>query len=206
MIGLDVGSKNSGVVVIDDNGIREGYNIENKFVFAFIRTEAESSEKVIVIIEDIKPYRMQITNGIIQTIKFLGEMEYRLNQAAIAFKLVARWEVKKWVYNKYTRIVDKEIKKNIIRFEALEKKKAEEANKDYEPKNRTPTFVYVDDRIVIKAMRLFWKIENVKGWGKKGKFNLKDHSWQALGVCTAFMAGDKTFFDIKHVLLKSTTS
>ena len=44
--------------------------------------------------------------------------------------------------------------------------------------------MYVDDRIVQKAMRLHWNIERQKGFAKKAMYNLKDHAWQSLALLT----------------------
>lgn len=184
MIGLDAGSEKSGIIVLENSKIREGYNIPNDEVVDFIINESKSGEHLYIVIEDVRPYNMRITTGIIQTIKFLGETEYRLKSANIAFTLIPRWEVKKWVYDKFTDMANIEIQKNIIRHNAREQKKCESKGVEFKPKDRSITFVYVDDRIVQKAMRLHWNIERQKGFAKKAMYNLKDHAWQSLALLT----------------------
>lgn len=201
-IGLDAGSKRSGIVVISNNSIREGYNMDNDQVFDFILNESKMCDTINVVIEDVRPYNMRITDGIIATIKFLGEIEYRLKSAAIEFELIPRWEVKKWVFESFNEMVLQEISKNIIRHDAREKKKCDDRGKEYVPKQRSATFVYVDDRIVQKAMRIHWNIVKVSGFAQKAMYNLKDHSWQALAVVSlAIIKAGSTVLDNRPSVL-----
>jgi hypothetical protein len=50
-----------------------------------------------------------------------------------------------------------------------------------------PTMHYVDDRIVIYAMKEWWGIKTPKP-GKSNEFGLKSHSWQALALGTMYVA------------------
>ena len=198
-IGVDAGSSKSGIVVIEENGIREGYNIDNGEVFSFLITERNKCEEMNLVIEDVRPYNMRITNGIIETIKFLGELEYRLKEAGITFTLIARWEVKKWVYDKFNQVSVEEIIKNISRHDAREQKKSQLRGEVYKPKSRSVTFVYVDDPLIVKVMREYWSIERKKGFAQKAKYNLKDHAWQALALLTYAMTDYNTASDILPV-------
>lgn len=184
-IGIDAGSSQSGVIILDEKNIRRGCNIENDEVFDLVVNNRELCEQLIVVIEDVRPYKAQISEHIIQTIKFLGQIEWRLKASGIPFTLIPRWHVKQWVFLQYRAMAETEISKNMVRHYALKDKKG--LGVPLNKQRTTPTFVYVDDRIVQKAMRLHWRIEKPKV-GSTTPFGLKDHSWQALGLISYFMA------------------
>jgi hypothetical protein len=164
--------------------------------------ERKKCVEMYLVIEDVRPYRMQITNGIIETIKFLGVLQYRLEGAGIEFKLIPRYKVKEWVFKNYTAMSRDEISKSIVRIEAREKLAQGDA---YIQKPRSVTFVYVDDRIVQKAMRLHWNIPARTGFGQKSLYNLKDHAWAALGVLTCFMTENNISVGMSSVPLIQAT-
>ena len=181
LISLDCGETETGAVVLTTSGIREGLNMANDQVIDFILVEKERCYDFTLLIEDVRPYNMRITDGIIHTIKFLGQLEWRLTEMRIPFTLIPRWQVKRWIFEQYKPVVLPEIQKKI----------------DYSNKQRTakgialsrkqtPSFVYVDDRIVQKAMRLHWQIPKAKV-GHKAMYNLKDHSWQALALASFYL-------------------
>lgn len=182
-IGIDPGNKMSGVVVVtNENGIREGYNLPNSGIFDFVVAESKLCVELRLILEDIRPYNMRITDEIINTIKFLGELEYRFMASGFKFELIPRWQVKYWVFVQYKVMVIPQIDKKIAAANARK------AKNGVEVKNiQTATFVYVDDRMVANAMRDYWKIKNPTKVGQKAMYNLKDHSWQALGLVTYAM-------------------
>lgn len=216
IIGIDAGSEVSGVIVLENNKIRHGYNLKNSEVIDFIGAEGATCDKLTVIIEDVRPYNMRITDGIIQTIKFLGQIEWRLQHMNQDFVLISRWAVKQWIFLQYKSIAWPEIEKKIIRATKRAQKAHEEELgalkkqlpnirdqgsgqykdlekqivnfKSFKPRNATPTFVYVDDRIVANAMRKHWGIDKPKRPGERAAFGLKDHSWQALALCSCFLA------------------
>jgi hypothetical protein len=51
---------------------------------------------------------------------------------------------------------------------------------------RQPTFVFVNDRNVLNAMKKRWGIEKPKP-GKRNPLGLSGHSWQALAVGTYYI-------------------
>lgn len=183
LIGVDAGSSKSGIIIITEKGIREGNNIPNDNVLDYIASESCKCNKLYVVLEDVRPYNMRISDGIIQTIKFIGELEYRLRSANIPFELIPRWQVKQWVFLQFRTMAEPEIIKNMDR-QSNRKIKAGDIT---EKKERKPSFVWVDDRIVQKAMRIHWSI-NKPLVGKRTPFNLKDHSWQALGLASYYIA------------------
>jgi len=182
LVGVDPGSEKSGIVVLTQKGIREGTNIGNESVFDYILTEKSKCDSFMLVIEDMRPYNMRITDEVIQTIKYLGQLEWRLNEANIAYTLIPRWQIKQWVFLQFRTMAEPEIVKKI---EASNRRKLA-ANLPLSRKQQ-PTFVFVDDRIVQKAMRIHWGIKKPTKVGQKAAFNLKDHSWQALGLASYYI-------------------
>ena len=185
VIGIDAGSEMSGIIVIEGNEIRQGYNMSNKEVIPFIENEKQGF-KLIVVIEDVRPYNMRITNGIIDTIKFIGETEWRLKLIDCKVELIPRWQVKQWVYLQFKAIVAPLIKKKIdYRYE---RKKKQYEDKDWaEPKKSIENFVWIDDRMIVASMRKHWDIPLVRKVGEVTMYNLRDHSWQALALVSFFL-------------------
>jgi hypothetical protein len=107
----------------------------------------------------------------INTCKMIGRLEYVLNQQRIPFKATTRNDVKYFVFNKYYLQLKQEIEKNITRKGRLK----------IDGTERKASFHYVDDRIVIKAMKLFFRIETPKP-GKTNRYGIKEHAWQALSL------------------------
>jgi hypothetical protein len=188
LVGLDCGETSTGVVVITESGIGSGYNISNDCVIQFIKKESKSAKKLLVIVEDVRPYNMRITNGIINTIKFIGETEWRLKSSGIIYELIPRWKVKQWVFKKYNAMVIPEIIKKID----YARKRKEAIGETVNSKKQNPSFVYIDDRLVQKAMRKLWNIPIPKV-GHTAAYGLKDHSWQALGLISCFLYTSDTF-------------
>lgn len=188
LIGIDPGSTNSGIIVIENGSIRQGYNLPNEEVTPFVQRESHGCDSIKVIVEDVRPYSMRITDGIIQTIKFLGQIEWRLEQICCPFELIPRHQVKQWVFMQFQSIAIPEIEKKIVRTRNRNEKAAKEAEIEFKPRNSVPTFVYVDDRIVANAMRKWWNIQNPSRPGQRAAYGLKDHSWQALGLISYYMA------------------
>lgn len=185
MIGIDAGSTSSGIIVLVEGKIREGYNMTNEEVIPFIEREQEGY-KLTVVIEDVRPYNMRITNGIIDTIKFIGQIEWRLKSIDCKIELVPRWQVKQWVYIQFKTIVTPLIQKKID-YSHERKKKLYEDKGWGEKKKSVGSFVWVDDRIIIEAMRKHWNIPKTKKVGQLTMYNLREHSWQALALCSYFL-------------------
>jgi hypothetical protein len=184
IIGLDAGSQTTGIILLAENQIRHGWNIPNSEVVEFVYQQSLECESLTVIIEDVRPYSMRITDGIIQTIKFIGQLEWRLKTMDQPFELIPRWHVKQWVFLQFKGLCIPEIEKKIT----MASKRAEKLGK--KPRKAIPTFVYVDDRIVANAMRKWWNIKNPSRVGERAAYGLKDHSWQALGLVSYYMASN----------------
>lgn len=125
----------------------------------------------------------------IETAKFIGELKYRLkNELYVDFELIPRFSVKKWVFNSFGELIIDKITKKI---EYLDSQGERLGRKRYRRKTDgglyKPTLHYVDDRIVISAMKEYWNIKTPKP-GKSNEFGLKSHSWQALALGTMYLA------------------
>lgn len=177
IIGVDPGSERSGLIVLDDSAIMHASVSHNVDGFWCNITNFLDHQNLMVVIEDIKPYSMTLMPQVIQTSKFIGELLYRLKILDVAnVKLITRWDVKKWCFENYPDICLPEIKKKMAR----KKKKDDSYDAD-----RTPTAVYVDDKMVKKCMVAEYKIPVPKP-GDGYKYGLQDDSWQALGLVTCF--------------------
>lgn len=99
---------------------------------------------------------------------------------------IARNEVKSFVFNNYKSVAIPAIEKKII--------KKGKVNKD--GKLLKPSFQYVDDRIVKRAMKEHWNIPTPKP-GKSDPRGIKEHVWQALGAVTCFL-------NMEKIILKGT--
>lgn len=125
----------------------------------------------------------------IETAKLIGELKYRLkNELYVDFILIPRFDVKRWVFNTFPELVLDRINKKI---EYLDIQGQRLGRKRYRRKKDgelyKATLHYVDDRIVIAAMKEYWKLKTPKP-GKSNEFGLKSHSWQALAVGTTYLA------------------
>lgn len=186
VIGIDVGSSISGVCVLDCGQIVIGFNCENDNLIGRIM-EYTKKRDTIVLIEDIRPYDNKLSLQVIDTCKFIGELVYRLKvELSLPYRLIPRSYVKKWIFDAFTLICNDRIKKKILyRHESnIKKGKKGLINKDGEM--RKPSFIWVDDRIIVACMKDYWQIPTPKP-GKKSLFGLKDHSWQALALNTSFI-------------------
>lgn len=150
-----------------------------------------------VVVEDMRPYNMRINDNVINTIKFIGETQWRLKSHGVPHLLFPRWEVKQWVYNSYRDMCLEEIGKKI---EYAKKRYILKNGPEATERKRTASFVYVDDRVVEKAMKLRWDIKKPKV-GEGTPFGLKTHSWQGLALATFYIERHDPSF-----LLTSATS
>jgi hypothetical protein len=144
-------------------------------------------ESPIVVIEDVRPYSLRLSQQVIDTCKFIGELTYRLkSELKIEYSLNPRSEVKEWVFTNHAEVCLPRIEKKIWdlhhRKEKMGLKGLRNANGDL----RKPSFVFVDDRIMIAAMKEYWSIPTPKP-GKSGMYGLKSHSWQALALGTMWL-------------------
>lgn len=178
LIAIDSGSSQSGVVVVKGLKIAYAANIPNAEVLKLVKATKKEDGGLVVLVEDIKPYSVSLTQSTIDTCKFIGRVCFFMEAGRVKYELITRHQVKKWVYDQFPTIV----------LERVCKKIAYKNKRNNDGKLRKPSYVYVDDRIVIAAMKDLWKIPTPKP-GKKNILGLSDHSWQALGVMSYFLYG-----------------
>jgi hypothetical protein len=150
-----------------------------------IRPYHVTGNKLRVVIEDIRPYAVKLSPQVLQTIKYIGELEYRLKTARISYKSIPRSTVKEWAFNRYESlllqpIVDKMLKRH--------RKLIAEGRKGLitrEGRMRVPSFVWLDDRLITACMRYQWEIPFEKG--RSNRYGLSEHSWQALALGTYWL-------------------
>jgi len=163
-----------GEIVLAENAL-------NDRVFTIINgANIQKKGQVTVLVEDIRPYGLKLSPQIIETCKYLGELRYRLKRAKIACEWIPRNTVKKWVFDAFPEVCLPRIQAKIV------KKGAKNRNGG----DRQPSFIWVDDRIVIAAMKVAWNIETPKP-GKTNRYGIKAHAWQALGMGAYSLATNK---------------
>jgi hypothetical protein len=182
VIGIDVGNLNSGIVGLIEGQIQLVKIVENKYVFEAAMDCFKQYEVVRVVVEDIKPYAGNLSQQAIDTCKFIGQLTWRLEEAGIEYVMVTRSTVRKWVYDSFPSLILPLVCKKIERKNA----------KNNDGKARKPSFVYVEDGFVLKAMKLFWKIEDAPP-GKGYIHGLRAHTWQALALASYFGSENPTF-------------
>jgi len=177
LLGIDPGDKYSGIIIFEEGKIQQGDNIENEKLFSLIDqlTLFDKEVKLEVAYEDIRPFTSRFNMNTINTIKMIGRLEYILGQRMVSYKSITRNEVKNWIYNRYYGISLPLVMQKI--------QKSNKKRKD--GSDRRPSFVYVDDRIVILAMKSHWAIDVRKGG--KTPLGIKKHAWQALAAATFYL-------------------
>lgn len=197
ILGIDVGNTKSGVCSILDCRINKAAVISNGGVIDLLR-DYKSSYDVYVVIEDIVSYEGKVNADVIATIKWIGELCYRLRaELGISYTLLERWKVKQWCFDNYKDVCLPEIQKNIVRLDnyAIKYNEDNKDKKGFIKRKRyikkdgsyySGSFAYVDDRIVIKAMKAHWAIETPKAF-QSNPYGLSSHSWQSLGLVTCYI-------------------
>jgi hypothetical protein len=197
---IDVGSNMSGVCVISNSNIIECVNLSNDLICAKIK-EYYVKYRVVPIIEDIRAYSGKLSQDVIDTCKFIGELTYRLiNELQVPyFKLYTRSKVRKWVFDAFPDVCIAAIDKKIAYLDEYGKRKNEELRlagkkpkyRRYITKSgelRKASFNYVDDRIIIAVMKKLWNIPEPKPF-KGNIYGLKEDSWQALALASYYLYG-----------------
>lgn len=186
LLGIDPGSKSSGIIIFQDDTLLRGDNILNEELFELIDkyTWLEGGYNLFVVYEDIRPYTSRFNMETIDTCKIIGRLEYVLAQQRVPFKAVTRNEVKSFVFNRHNSVCVPEIIKKIEKKGRLSK----------EGKALKPSFQYVDDRIVKQAMKAHWNLKTPKP-GQRDHQGIRLHAWQALGAVTCY-------FNIEDMLMK----
>lgn len=177
IIGIDPGSENSGMVVLDDSNKISSFNLSNTQLYEKITTLL-LHKNVTVVVEDLAAYSLRLTPQVIDTAKFIGELVYRLkNEAGANVELIARSEVKKWCFDRFPNVCMPLIEKKIQK-----KNQVVASTGEY----RKGSFLYVDDKIVIESLKYLYKIP-LPASGKGYDFGLKSHGWQALAAASAYL-------------------
>ena len=192
IICIDPGNISSGVVVLDDTKIIKASNEMNVNLFNMIGNYCVH-KRCTVVMEDIRPYNMRITQQLIDTCKFIGEAVFRLReQAGLHTVLIPRYEVKKWVYDSFYDVIQlrlsKKLSKGLFPACSIATREAIEVNSQGRKKLKG-SFIYVDDVMVKDAMRSLYDI-SIPAPGKGYDFGLQDHSWQSLACARYFMTKD----------------
>lgn len=185
VIGVDPGSDVSGICVLKDTKVLHASNTPNTEVFDKIKELLGGNPEATVVIEDIFPYSVRLKPEVIATCKFIGELAYRLKETGAAVRYVARNSVKKWVFDSFPDICTPRINEKIARLHVW---KVKNGKRGYETKTgelRAASFAFVDDRIVIAAIKKLLQIPTPKP-GKSNKYGLKAHSWQALAAAAYY--------------------
>ena len=185
---IDVGSEVSGVALISlENGIEYASVLDNHLIIDKI-TNIMLNRKIIVVIEDIRPFKMGMAMQTIETAKFIGELKYRLkSELQVEFELFPRFDVKRFVFDRFQDLCLERIGKKIAYLDDIGERSGRKRYRKKTGELYKATMHYVDDRIVIAAMKEYWGIETPKP-GKSNKYGLKSHSWQALALGTFYLA------------------
>lgn len=181
VLGVDPGSAQSGLCLIENGRVLYASNEDNARVFDVIGGFSGAT----VVIEDVYPYSVRLSVQVIQTCKFIGELSFRLQEAGYKVHFTPRNTIKKWVFDAFPEICLPRIR---YRIEYLHKLKTGKGLKGMIKKDgefMKPSFVYVDDRIIIASMKELLKIPTPKP-GKPNIYGLKSHSWQALAVAAHY--------------------
>lgn len=178
LLGIDPGSSNSGIILVEDGVLVKGDNLTNEEVFTLIDKYSlfDSAARLFVVYEDIRPYTSRFNMETINTCKVIGRLEYVLKVQRVPCKAITRNEVKSFVFNKYNSLVVPDIEKKILKKGRTRKDGGQ----------LKPSFQYVDDRIVCRAMKEHWGLPTPKP-GKSNKLGIKTHAWQALGAITCYL-------------------
>ena len=198
--GIDPGSSICGVCELNSGLIGNCFNCEPEMVYHRIMSLC-GLNSVTIVIEDISAYSKKLSDDTIETCKVIGDIrkEFQIRSPNVRIEYVARSTVRNWIFNTVPDVViprviarmeyiDKQIRKKWAK-EVLdgtaEPDKPPRGLRDKTGKLYAPHFKYVDDRIVIAALKKLYNIPTPKP-GKSNIFGLKDHSWQALAVCSYF--------------------
>ena len=184
IIGIDPGSEESGMVVLDDSTIIGAFNLKNDLFYSKV-TNFLLHNNTTVAIEDLAAYSLRLTPQVISTAKFIGECLYRLkNEAGANVSLVPRSRVKKWCYDTFP----------FVCMPLVEKKIEKKGQIKEDGTFRKGNFFYIDDKAVTECMKYLYKIPLPQP-GKGYDYGLISHAWQALGVASTFLhSGDREKF------------
>lgn len=181
--GVDPGSAICGVSQLINGSIGECFNETPENVYKRIIALSGAS-KFIVIIEDIYPYSLKLTPQVIDTCKLIGELRYRFGKKrqCLSVNFVPRNTVKKWVFDTFHDLCMAKIPNKIAKRHESNLRAGKKGLVSKNGVMRNPSFNWVDDKIIVSAMRQLYKIP-LPSPGKQNIYGIKDHAWQALAVC-----------------------
>ena len=191
VISIDPGNQASGVAVICQtdlfNNSLNGFIVENTLLIPEI-TKHYVKYKPIVVIEDIRYFKGKVSQQVLDTIKFIGELNYRLKcELGLSVEYVTRGQVKKWVFDTFPELSKQRIEKKIAYLDDYGEKKDKKRYRNKDGSLRKATFHWVDDRVTIEAMKRLWNIPTPKP-GKRNIYGFSADSWQALAAGSYFLS------------------
>ncbi len=186
IIGIDPGAS-CGIVVLDGGEIASAFNIMSENLWDKL-TSFLVHPSCTVAVEDIRPYSLRLTPQVIDTCKFIGELNFRLKTwSGATVEYVARNHVKKWCFEAFPEVCIPFIEKKIAKKGYTSKVRGDRSGEDILIP-RKPSFVFVDDKIVTESMKVMYNIP-IPPSGKGYMYGLKAHSWQALAVASYWAIG-----------------
>lgn len=183
LVGIDPGSEWSGVCVAGGSLGLQGHYVPNAEVFGLVRRLAGSG-RVVVVMEDLRAYRGAMRGALLITAKWMGQWEWRfgVERFVAEVHLIPRNTVKAWLFRECPEVCIPRIQ---VRIDSLGP--VVDLDKQHEPgRPRRVSFHYVDDRIVIAAVKSLCGIPTPKP-GHANIFGLTAHSYQALAVALCWM-------------------
>lgn len=191
IISIDPGPKISGLAFLVDGQIASAQNAENVVLLNFISDWRKDPTHPLVLIEDVKPYSSPLKQSIIDTIKWIGVLEYRLKELRIDSRSIPRSEVRAWIFERFPdicrpRIEAKIKKKGFFACDRITRQLIQVTREGKPWKPRMVSHIYVDDRVVVPCMKEYWQIETPKP-GKTNRLGISKHAWQALALGTMYI-------------------
>jgi len=178
MWAIDPGNSICGICLLGGNTIR-AWEVPPERAFDLIMEESGGSPGQVAI-EDMTGYSVPLSKDVIETCKLIGVLAYRFGQVA-AVHLVTRGMVKKAIFEAVPAVCIPRIEAKIAAKHRRSIAKGEKGMLNKDGNMRSPSFHYVDDRIVIAAVKEVLNIPTPKP-GKRNIYGLTGHSWQALAV------------------------
>ena len=180
--GIDPGNSICGVVCLSGRTVIRAVNVPPQDVYDYIIQES-GGRTIAIAIEDISGYSVPLSKDVIETCKFIGELVYRLRvtPSVAAISQIPRATIKKAVFDGLPGVCIPRIEKKMALLHNRKVRKGERGLMKQDGTMYLPSFKYVDDRIVIAAVKEVLKIPTPKP-GKRNIYGLTGHSWQALAV------------------------
>jgi hypothetical protein len=175
LIAIDPGSAHTGIIVLDAGNISEALVLGKEECVKHVLSHSDHRHDTLVLIEDVMPYGYKVSLNVLDTCKFIGELCYRLKVAGWQMQMISRWHVSKWIFESFAVARDR-VEKKIVHRDKRKK----------DGTLWTPHFSFVDDRIVVAAMKEMWDVPTPAP-GKPSKYGLSKDSWQALALASYYI-------------------